>query len=92
MLAETFADPAVRQLLSVHAETVLAHARDHRELIRRLRIRGFPTTLIIAADGQIVDAVEGYVDAPTLTRRVGRWIGPHATANVPQAPATTLAR
>jgi protein-disulfide isomerase-like protein with CxxC motif len=92
MLAETYADPAIRRLLSANAETVLAHARDNRELIQRLGIRGFPTTLIVAADGQIVDAVEGDVDAPTLTRRMGRWIGPHATAHAQQAADAPIAR
>jgi thioredoxin-related protein len=90
MLAETYADPAIQRLLSANAETVLAHARDNRELIQRLSIRGFPTTIIVAANGQIVDAVEGFVDAPTLTRRVGRWIGLNATARVQQPPVATL--
>jgi thioredoxin-related protein len=81
MLAETYANPAVRRLLLDHAETAIAHAARYRALVERLKVRGFPTTVIVSADGQIVDAVEGYLDAPNFARRLGRWIGPEAAAN-----------
>jgi thioredoxin-related protein len=81
MLAETYADPAIKGLLVTYAETALAHAADYGELIKKLRIRGYPTSLVVAADGQIVDAVEGYVDAPTFARRLQRWIGPNFAPN-----------
>lgn len=91
MLKATYADPAIRQLLVDHAETVLAHAADNRELVQKLGVRGFPTSVIVSAEGQIVDVVEGYVDAPTFALRVGRWMGPNATANA-QAEAGSVPR
>ena len=78
MLAETYADPAIGRLLVEHAETALAHAADYAELAQKLGVRGYPTTVIVAADGRIVDAVEGYVDAPTFAARLMPWIGPAA--------------
>jgi thioredoxin-related protein len=65
-----------------HAETTLAHAKDNAELIEKLGVRGYPTTLIVSADGQIVDAVEGFVDAPTFVRRIAKWVDPNAAAAV----------
>lgn len=85
MLGETYADPAIRRRLSAHAETVLAHAGENRDLIARLGVRGFPTTIIVDREGQIVDAIEGYLTPIEFTRRVARWIGPEATASAAQA-------
>jgi thioredoxin-related protein len=87
MLSETYADPAIRRLLADHAETALAHADANAELIKKLGIRGYPTTLIIAADGQIADAVEGFVDAPTFNRRIAKWVGPAAATTANAATA-----
>ncbi len=87
MLKETYGDPAIRRWLAEHAETVLAHARDYRELIQKLGIRGYPTTLVVASDGQIADAIEGFVDAPPFARRAGQWIGPGAQATASLATA-----
>jgi thioredoxin-related protein len=80
MLAKTYADPGVHGLLVDHAETVLAHSREYAELIRKLGVRGFPTTLIVAADGHIADAVEGYIEPPEFTIRLAKWVGPGASA------------
>jgi thioredoxin-related protein len=90
ILSETYGDAAVRRWLGEHAETVLAHARDYTELTKKLGIRGYPTTLIVSRDGQIADAIEGFVDAPTFARRAGRWIGP-GSAEGP-APVATASR
>src|SRR5262245_36221902 len=57
MLNETYADPAIRSLLGERAETVLAHASQYRELIQRLGIHGFPTSVVVSADGQIGDVI-----------------------------------
>jgi thioredoxin-related protein len=85
MLAKTYADPEIRGLLVAHAETVLAHSRDYAELIRKLGVRGFPTTLIVSADGQIADAVEGFVEAPAFAARLAKWVGPGAAATAQAA-------
>jgi thioredoxin-related protein len=87
MLAKTYADPEIRRLLSTHAETVLAHSKDYAELIRKLGVRGYPTTLIVAADGNIADAVEGFVEPPAFAVRLAKWVGPGAAA---AAQAATL--
>jgi thioredoxin-related protein len=90
MLAETYAHPQIRQFLYDNAETALAHSRDYADLVKRLGIRGYPTTLVISAEGQIVDSVEGYVEPVEFARRITRWIGPHAASA--QLVPTTAAR
>jgi thioredoxin-related protein len=92
MLAETYGHPVLFDFLVRHAETALAHADDYQELAAKLRIRGYPTTLIVSADGQIVDAVEGFVDAPTFARRAQRWIGPQAASVRAQPPVNAVAQ
>jgi thioredoxin-related protein len=91
MLAETYAHPRVQGLLAEYAETVLAHAKDYAELIRKLGVRGYPTTLIVAADGHIADAVEGYIEPPVFAQRLAKWVGPGAAATA-QAVATAQSR
>jgi thioredoxin-related protein len=81
MLAETYAHPEIGAFLAAHAETALAHAKDNRELAARLGIRGYPTTIVVSPEGQIVDAVEGFVDAAEFGKRISRWMGPQAQAS-----------
>jgi thioredoxin-related protein len=88
MLAETYAHPQIRQYLYDNAETALAHSRDYADLVKRLGIRGYPTTLVISAEGQIVDSVEGFLEPAEFARRIARSIGPR-TASAQLAPATT---
>jgi thioredoxin-related protein len=88
MLAETYAHPQIRQFLYDHAETALAHSRDYTDLVKRLGIRGYPTTLVISAEGQIVDSVEGFLEPGEFAKRITRWIGPTA-ARAQVAPSTT---
>ena len=90
MLAETYSDPAVRRLLADHAETVLAHKRDYQDLVRRLKLPGFPTSLVISTDGEIAETIVGYVDAEEFTRRVSPWIGPRSTARLEADAAAGL--
>lgn len=88
MLAETYRHPQISRYLAERAETVLAHAQSNRELVRRLGIRGYPTSVVVSADGQIVDAVEGFVEPAAFAKRLGRWLAP---AGVGGATATATA-
>lgn len=70
MLSETYGHPLIRRLLTSKAETVLAHAEDYDVLIKRLGIRGFPTTLLVSPQGEVLDVMEGYVDPQEFAKRV----------------------
>jgi thioredoxin-related protein len=70
MSRDTYSNRDVLQL--IQRDYVLASTDVNRdpELIRRLNIRQFPTTLIIGADASVVDAITGYVGPEQLRARL----------------------
>lgn len=91
MVVETFADPRVRTLVVPRAETALAHDQTDRELIAKLRVRAFPTTLVVSDQGMIVDVVEGYLPPEEFVGRVARWLTPTASTAPRQAASAKAA-
>ncbi len=71
MLSETYGNSVVQELLSDGAVTVLANASEHRGLVKKLGIRGYPTSMLVSPSGQVLDFMEGYVDAKAFAQRVG---------------------
>ena len=70
MITETYGHPVVKQTLATHTESVLAHANDYSELVKRMGIRGFPTSLLISPQGQVLDVMEGFVEPRTFAQRI----------------------
>lgn len=70
MLNETYGHPVIQNLLAAHTETVLAHADVNKALTERLHVRAYPTSLIVSPQGEIVAAIEGYVDPQAFVQRV----------------------
>lgn len=70
MLKETYHNPTIEKMLSEHTQSVLAHSNDYRELVKKLGVRGYPSTLLISPQGEVLDYMEGFVDAPTFAARV----------------------
>jgi len=70
MLSETYSHPAIQRMLAKDTKTVLADADDYRALAKRMGIRGYPTTLLISPEGEVLDLLEGFVDAKTFAKRV----------------------
>jgi len=87
MLAETYGHSAIRRMLAKETETVLAKAEDYRDLIKRMGIRGYPTTLLVSPQGEVLDLVEGFVDAKTFAKRVSPLLAKQS-ARVGDASAT----
>jgi thioredoxin-related protein len=85
MLAETFAHPAIQRMLLEYSETALAHDAQYHALVKRLGIRAFPTTLIVSGQGQIVDAIEGYLPPQEFAARVSPSIMPRTAVAAPAA-------
>jgi|GEM_PF-2269894 len=71
MMAETYSRPEVQQMLRQHVETVKVDAQDNPSLVERLGIRGYPTTLLVSPDGNVLDAIEGFASAKVFTSRIG---------------------
>jgi thioredoxin-related protein len=70
MLNETYRNPAIERMLTQSTETVLAHSRDYKALAKKLGVRGYPCTLLVSPEGQVLDFMEGYVDAKAFADRV----------------------
>jgi len=71
MLSQTYRHPAIERMLRQNAVTVLAHANSHQALVKKLGIRSFPTSLLVSPKGEVLDLVQGYVDAQQFAQRVG---------------------
>ncbi len=70
MLGGTFREPRVSRLVASSFEPVMVKTTSEAELVRKLGIERFPTTIIALPDGRIVDRIEGYVEPATLRRQL----------------------
>jgi len=95
MLNETYGHTAIKQMLAGRTETVLAHAEDYRDLTKKLGIRGYPTTLLIAPNGDVLDLMQGFVAPQAFAERVRPLLpgkNPRALAAVSAASHPTTDR
>jgi thioredoxin-like negative regulator of GroEL len=70
MLGETYQRAAVRQFVADSFETVFVDRTEQPELAAKLRVRWYPTTLVVGPDNQVIDMIEGYVDSASFARRL----------------------
>jgi thioredoxin-related protein len=61
--ADTFRDPAVVRSLNEQFIPVKVDGNRHPDLVRALKIQGFPTLVFATPDGRILEAHEGFMDA-----------------------------
>ena len=69
-MKETYRHPAIERMLGETTETVVAHARDYRGLVKKLGVRGYPSTLLVSPQGEVLEFMEGFIDAQTFAARV----------------------
>ncbi|QDU60061.1 Thiol:disulfide interchange protein DsbD [Planctomycetes bacterium Pan216] len=60
MLEETMSRPEVAEEINANYVPLLIDADDHPDIVRRVGIRAFPTTVIIAPSRRIIDRNPGY--------------------------------
>lgn len=70
MLGETYRTPRVSRFVSDSFETVYVDRSEQPEMVAKLHLRWFPTTLVVSPNNKVIDVIEGYVDAETLERRL----------------------
>ena len=70
MMAETYHLPSMEQMISRSFETVYVSGRTNAKLVKSLKIKWYPTTVLVGANNKIVDVIEGYVDAKTFRSRL----------------------
>jgi len=78
MLAETYGHPAIERLLAANTQTVLAHADDYPSLIKKLGIRGYPSSVLVSPKGDVLDFMEGFVPPKDFAKRVHPLLQAHA--------------
>jgi thioredoxin-related protein len=70
MLAETYGHPAIQQMLASNTQTVLAHADDYQALVKKLGVRGYPSSVLVAPNGDVLEFMQGYVPAKDFAQRI----------------------
>lgn len=82
MVGESFQSPQVSRFVNDSFETVYVNRTEQPELAAKLKIRWFPTTIVVGPDNQVLDVIEGYIDAKTLSQRLQTSVAAHqATAS-----------
>lgn len=61
MLSETLAHPQIARANNHYFETAAVSHDDHPELVERLGVKAFPTTLLVRPDGSLAARLQGYV-------------------------------
>lgn len=70
MLKETYRHPSIQKLLVGNTESVLAHANQYRDLVKKLGVRGYPTTMLVSPEGKVLDFVPGFVEPKAFAQRI----------------------
>lgn len=79
MIADTYSNQHVKDLLRGKTETVMAHSDHYASLIKKLGIRGYPSSLLISPEGEVLDFMEGYVAPQEFAKRVSHLLDCPAT-------------
>jgi protein disulfide-isomerase len=77
MLKETFKNDAVSKELAEGFVPVVVHTRKNLDLVQRLGVSAFPTTVVVSKDAKILAAMPGYRNAVQMrdSLRVARGNG-----------------
>ena len=93
MLAETYGHPGIQRMLAVNTQTVLAHADDYPGLIKKLGIRGYPSSVLVSPKGDVLEFMEGFVPPKDFVKRVSPLLKAHARqARANKLPQQTAER
>ncbi len=88
MLAETFGHPAIEQMLASNTQTVLAHKNDYEALVKKLGVRGYPSSVLISPKGDVLEFVEGFLPPKEFAARVVPVLQKQARSNQVAQQAT----
>ena len=77
MVGETFRSSQVNRFVNESFETVYVNRAEQPELAAKLKIRWYPTTLVVGPDNQVIDVIEGYVDPKTFAQRLQTSVAAH---------------
>ncbi len=88
MIETTLSDQRVCQTLGQRFVPAAIKGSERPDILKDLKIRSFPTTLVVSPDGEVLDQMVGYVDAKKFQKRLERFSQPPAatSAQAPQPP------
>lgn len=70
MMAESYHKPEMKQMISESFEPVYVTRKAHPKLVKSLKVRWYPTTVLVGPNNKIMDVIEGYVDSKIFRRRL----------------------
>ena len=70
MMAESYHEPEMKTMISDSFEPVYVTRNQHPKLVKSLKVRWYPTTVLVGPNNKIMDVIEGYVDRKTFRRRL----------------------
>ncbi len=83
MEKETYSNPQIAAALAANCETVSVMMEDNPELIKRLRVRAYPTTIVVAPNGKELVRVQGFLEPRKFAERMFQPPKPQQTAGRP---------
>jgi len=87
MKAQVYRLPRVKNLVVSSFETVQAGRYTHAKLVQSLRVKWYPTTVLVGPNNKILDVIEGYADANQFQQRLQTGL-----ASASSTPAATQTR
>ena len=70
MVQNTCRQPEVKSLIYESFETMYVDRRLQPELIAKLNIKWFPTTILVGRNNRVLDVIEGYIPPKTFRLRL----------------------
>lgn len=86
MYSETLSHPQIAQANNARFETAFVSKETHPDIVAKLGIRAFPTTLVVNPDGTLKDSIRGYLEPRAFAEQVYLGKKPTRQAAAP-APA-----
>ena len=79
----------VSRLVTTSFETIRADRFRHAQLVQSLRVKLYPTTVLVGSDNRVLDVIEGYVEAEEFLHRLKSGLAstPGVTSAASQPPA-----
>lgn len=70
MIEQNFETPEVSKLVASSFETVYVGRFTHAELIEKLQVKWYPTTVLVGPNNKVLDVIEGYVEPKIFQQRL----------------------
>lgn len=79
MIAETYQAPHISPLVAESFEPVYVDRAVQPELVAKLKVKWFPTTIVVGANNKVLDVLEGYVEPMAFSNRIKTGLASSAT-------------